>query len=101
MVLVANNRCTEKYLAAVGHGCTLPSGRGRPLAFYVSTGLAVVAPSASFLHGQRYTPGLGGKSLVTFARVDSWRFNLRIYARLIGLVRPLWTAALGTVICLA
>jgi ABC-type multidrug transport system fused ATPase/permease subunit len=38
---------------------------------------------------------------VTFARVDSWHVNLRIYARLIGLLRPHWPAALGAVLCLA
>ena len=38
---------------------------------------------------------------MTFARVDSWHVNLRIYARLIGLLRPHWTSALGAVLCLA
>ena len=34
-------------------------------------------------------------------RVDSWRANWRVYARLIGLLRPHWITACGAVVCLA
>ena len=35
-----------------------------------------------------------------FVSIDSWKANLRIYVRIIGLLRPHWLPALGAVICL-
>ncbi len=36
-----------------------------------------------------------------FAQLETWRANLRIYLRIIGLLRPHWLQALGTVVSLA
>ncbi len=37
---------------------------------------------------------------MTPARRDSWRANWRIYARILGLLRPHWRSALGAILCL-
>jgi ABC-type multidrug transport system fused ATPase/permease subunit len=37
---------------------------------------------------------------VTTASIDSWKANLRIYMRIIGLLRPHWLYSVGAVVCL-
>src|SRR5919205_1391122 len=36
----------------------------------------------------------------SFFSLDTWKASLRIYTRIIGLLRPHWLSALGAVVCL-